>query len=226
MPDGAGWFRQGFSDPALLRILTRLTRLRVRGFHPLWRCFPNSFRFAHQPFCQSYNPDPAYQVGLGCSAFARHYSRNHYCFLLLQVLRCFSSLGCLPARAGCTDFIGTGCPIRTSTDHRSFAPPRGFSQLTTSFVVSGSPGIPHTPLFASLPSDTWRISDTTLVSLACPSCQRSFASPSARLADIQESNPVRPPFVGHIQWFQKQVEDIGFEPMTSCLQSRRSSQLS
>ena len=29
---------------------------------------------------------------LGCSAFARHYLRNHCCFLFLQVLRCFSSL--------------------------------------------------------------------------------------------------------------------------------------
>ena len=29
--------------------------------------------------------------GLGCSAFARHYLRNHFCFLLLWVLRCFSS---------------------------------------------------------------------------------------------------------------------------------------
>ena len=32
-----------------------------------------------------------YIIGLGCSAFARHYSRNHFCFLLLWVLRCFSS---------------------------------------------------------------------------------------------------------------------------------------
>ena len=30
-------------------------------------------------------------AGLGCSAFARHYLRNHFCFLLLRVLRCFSS---------------------------------------------------------------------------------------------------------------------------------------
>ena len=30
--------------------------------------------------------------GLGSSAFARHYSRNHCYFLLLKVLRCFSSL--------------------------------------------------------------------------------------------------------------------------------------
>ena len=30
-------------------------------------------------------------TGLGSSAFARHYLRNHYYFLLLWVLRCFSS---------------------------------------------------------------------------------------------------------------------------------------
>ncbi len=44
--------------------------------------------------------------GLGSSAFARHYLRNHVCFLLLGVLRCFSSPGCprqLPA-------TGTGPP--------------------------------------------------------------------------------------------------------------------
>ena len=30
-------------------------------------------------------------VGLGYSRFARHYFGNHFCFLLLWVLRCFSS---------------------------------------------------------------------------------------------------------------------------------------
>ena len=34
--------------------------------------------------------------GLGFSAFARHYLRNHFCFLLLRLLRCFSSAGLLP----------------------------------------------------------------------------------------------------------------------------------
>ncbi len=33
--------------------------------------------------------------GLGQSDFARRYSRNHYCFLLLRLLRCFSSPGSL-----------------------------------------------------------------------------------------------------------------------------------
>ena len=34
--------------------------------------------------------------GLGCSAFARHYLRNHCCFLFLRVLRCFTSPGVAP----------------------------------------------------------------------------------------------------------------------------------
>ena len=50
-------------------------------------------------------------------------------------------------------FNQPGFPIRTSTDHKSFAPPRSFSQLTTSFVISESLGIPHTPLFASVSSN-------------------------------------------------------------------------
>ena len=40
-------------------------------------------------------PDGRNLQGLGCSPFARHYLGNHYCFLFLQVLRCFSSLGWL-----------------------------------------------------------------------------------------------------------------------------------
>src|SRR5918999_5161280 len=34
--------------------------------------------------------------GLGCSAFARRYWRNHCCFLFLWVLRWFTSPRCLP----------------------------------------------------------------------------------------------------------------------------------
>ena len=38
--------------------------------------------------------------GLGSSAFARRYWRNHFCFLFLQVLRWFTSLRCLPRAYG------------------------------------------------------------------------------------------------------------------------------
>ena len=55
----------------------------------------------------------------------------------------------LPSLAGYYVFNIVGSPIRTSMDHRSFASPHSFSQLTTSFIVSTSLGIPRTPFFAS-----------------------------------------------------------------------------
>ncbi len=47
---------------------------------------------------------------------------------------------------GMTPLPEPGCPIRISTDLRSCAPPRGFSQLTTSFFASESLGIHRMPL--------------------------------------------------------------------------------
>ncbi len=66
-------------------------------------------------------------------------------FLFLRVLRCFSSPGSLHPSRVVTRSPAPGCPIRTSADHRIFAPTRGFSQLVTSFVASESPGILHVP---------------------------------------------------------------------------------
>ena len=40
----------------------------------------------------SFYPNP--KIGLGSSAFARHYLRNRFFFLFLRLLRCFSSPGC------------------------------------------------------------------------------------------------------------------------------------
>ena len=66
-------------------------------------------------------------------------------FLFLRVLRCFSSPGSLHPSRVVTRSPAPGCPIRTSADHRIFAPSRGFSQLVTSFVASESQGILHVP---------------------------------------------------------------------------------
>ena len=43
--------------------------------------------------------------GLGSSAFARRYLRNHFCFLFLRLLRCFSSPGspCMTMCSSCSD---------------------------------------------------------------------------------------------------------------------------
>lgn len=64
--------------------------------------------------------------GLASSAFARHYSRNHCCFLFLWVLRCFTSPRSLQLpyvfRQRSPDMtpVFQGFPIRKSTDQSSF----------------------------------------------------------------------------------------------------------
>ena len=145
----SGWCRQiqtGFLQP-------RPTQDTARYILPFTYRTITSFGVSFQTLqlksiCPQRSPTTPVSTltGLAYSAFARHYLRNHFCFLFLSLLRCFSSGGsrlCLP------DFIRMGCPIRTLTDLSSFATPRDFSQLTTSFVVSESQGIPRTLLFAS-----------------------------------------------------------------------------
>ena len=119
--------------------------LLVRDFHPLWYNFPVRFQFIYITNVAVLQPQNCLNnLGLGFSPFARHYLGNHYCFLFLRVLRCFSSPG-LPSLRNIP--LGMGCPIRISTDNKLFAPPRSFSQLVTSFIASRSQGILHTLLF-------------------------------------------------------------------------------
>jgi hypothetical protein len=67
---------------------SQAVQLSEQFITPCWTGRSN--RMVPQP--RTRNP---YQVshahGLGSSAFAHHYSRNHYCFLFLRVLRCFTS---------------------------------------------------------------------------------------------------------------------------------------
>src|SRR6185437_578049 len=96
---------------------------------------------------------PFESPSLGYSGFARHYYRNHCCFLFLWVLRWFTSPGSLPAAMysrqdnRCSHRLGS--PIRTSPDHRLLASSRSFSQLTTSFIAYLRQGI-HTHALSSL----------------------------------------------------------------------------
>ena len=98
-------------------------------------------------------------IGLGSSPFARRYLGNHYYFLFLQVLRCFSSLGVLPF--GFPFFKWEGYPIRKSTLKRVFASQCSLSQLITSFIAVKSLGIPQLLLFA-------------YKYFSLPICQRTF----------------------------------------------------
>ena len=96
LPDGAGRFPQNFSGSAVLRILLGNKFVSYTGLSPSMVLLSRSFYYKFifhvavlQPrFCRN-------KTGLGYSRFARHYSGNHYCFLFLQLLRCFSSLGSL-----------------------------------------------------------------------------------------------------------------------------------
>ena len=94
LPDGPGRFAQDSSCPALLRIPLRPRTLRVRGFHPLRRRFPTASARVRKYDSAVLLPRMRRNArGLGSSPVARHYWGNHCCFLLLGVLRCFSSPG-------------------------------------------------------------------------------------------------------------------------------------
>ena len=94
LPDGAGRFGRGVSDPALLRIDPSRAILTDTGLSP--PAVPLSRRVLLRLRVIAGVLQPRHcldSTGLGCSAFARRYLRNHYCFLFLRVLRCFSSPG-------------------------------------------------------------------------------------------------------------------------------------
>ena len=87
---------QNFTCSALLRC--RLARTSVFGYGAFTLC-GRLFQavlltsvFTLLAVLQPRNMH-CYTCGLGCCAFARHYLRNHFCFLFLRVLRCFSSPG-------------------------------------------------------------------------------------------------------------------------------------
>ena len=105
-----------------------------------------------QILCCSPYPTGITTRGLGFSDFARHYSRNHFCFLFLRVLRCFSSPGSphtpIYSVHDNTMLLVLSSLIRISTDLKIFAPPRSFSQLVTSFFGAMYQGILRKPFVA------------------------------------------------------------------------------
>ena len=98
LPDGPGCFGQGFPCPALLRVPPGRSPLSRTGLSPATAGRSRPFRLAaRNPLAALLPRRGRNRCGLGSSPFARHYSGNHCCFLLLRVLRCFSSPGSPPA---------------------------------------------------------------------------------------------------------------------------------
>ena len=124
-------------------------------------------------------------IGLGCSPFARHYLGNHFCFLLLWVLRCFSSprLPSLrndrPSTCRVAPFgnRGINCYLHIPRAYRSLSrpssPPRAKASTVCPCLLSLSVHI-----FALRHVSDWYIfkacSFFVTLLLCCPSCQRSF----------------------------------------------------
>ena len=74
-------------DAARLHVASRT------GLSPSADGFSKPFRSRRSLPCRGPTTPaaPCDAAGLGCSPFARHYWGNHFCFLFLRVLRCFSS---------------------------------------------------------------------------------------------------------------------------------------
>ena len=84
---------QSFTGSALLRIPPLRFSLHIQDYHLLWLSVPTHSISLNLNLEVLQPRSCLNNFGLGYSPFARHYLGNHYCFLFLQVLRCFSSLG-------------------------------------------------------------------------------------------------------------------------------------
>ena len=104
LPGGPGRFTQDSSSPVLLGIPSNSRHdfaypaLTVYGALPRVRLsndlslpeISRSIKKVPQPRTRNARR-LSHAPGLASSAFAHHYSRNHFCFLFLRVLRCFTS---------------------------------------------------------------------------------------------------------------------------------------
>ncbi len=93
---GPRTFPLGSSCPVVLRYPPCMAPALPTGLSPSPAGLPSAVPLAAP--CTSCGPIPrrATRAGLGSSRSARRYSGNHFCLLLLRLLRCFSSPGALP----------------------------------------------------------------------------------------------------------------------------------
>ncbi len=178
---------------------------RLRGCHPLRPAFPGGSASSACARLVVLLPRRRRDAGgLGCSAFARHYSRNHCYFLFLRVLRCFSSPGWLAGSTGMPP-SGGGLPHSDIRGSKAIcASPRLFAAYRVLLRLRE----PRHPPCALL-RFSWGcpLPAGCRMGRLCGSVFCSFFSFCFNMSKIC-------------------VENNGFEPLTPCLQSRCSSQLS
>ena len=142
MRGGPRGFAQDFSCPALLRRrLAHRPAVSDKGLSPASAGL--SRPFSYRRLCarrRSYNPGRASLPDrFGLLRFRSPLlAESLLCFLLLRVLRCFSSPRSPGAMRHAASYGAAGFPIRKSAGRIVFADNRGFSQLITSFFASRS----------------------------------------------------------------------------------------
>ena len=187
MADGAACFGQGSSDPALLRVPAGLARVPRTGLSPaaarLSRRLPlPSLLPCRRPYNPARASTPAVWAGPLSLAATRGvtlvFLSSDYWDVSVRRVR-------LPSK-GMPRLRAAGCPIRTPTDLRPFAPPRGLSRPAASFLASGSQGILRTPSLASRSrlslGASLRLVRSCVVfvfvsAFTFPSCQRTAHAP-------------------------------------------------
>ncbi len=102
----AGFLRSRATQDTAMSVVFART-----GLSPDTAQFPTCFRFFLRYNVAVLQPHSCRNInGLGFSAFARHYLRNHSCFLLLRLLRCFSSARSPTTLSGMTCLQHAGLP--------------------------------------------------------------------------------------------------------------------
>ena len=204
-----------------------------------------------------------HNAGLGSCAFARHYLRNHFCFLFLRVLRCFSSPGSLRAWHGAGRSSRRVAPfgnpritgyLLLHAAYRSLSRPSSPPRAKASFMC---PSLLSFFFIRKVALDNLLFVASSLETFsAC--CRFSFPEDPCRspvrfhgarivlfvflltfyvccvardylLYSFTSAlrPPLRSPSVSNMSMSALfRVENNGFEPLTLCLQSRCSSQLS
>ena len=133
-------FRQDFTCPALLE--DQIWALPIRGYHPLWPAFPDSFSF----LSHDHWPGPLSLVTT-CGVSVDVLSSGYLDISVYRV--CFSTL-CIQIEMT----LRPGFPIRISADQSLLAAPHSFSQRVTSFIASWHQGIHQMPLWRLINSHT------------------------------------------------------------------------
>ena len=140
MEGGPPCFPPGSSCPAVLWILSAAQPFRLRGFYPLWLIFPDNSSTVLQCFPQSSTPSvlllSVWPLPIPLAAtLGISFDFSSSAYLDVSVQRVFPVIPILFSITYQSIAL-MGSPIRKSTYLRIFAPPRGLSQLVTSFFGS------------------------------------------------------------------------------------------